>query len=115
MWLDADDILTPEDRKALIVLKETLSKKVDCVMMKYRAGTENNLCYYRERLLKREKDPKWHGFIHEAVAPFGEIVYSDIAVTHAKTSPVSYTHLDVYKRQGVCGLIRSNAKNLTRS
>ena len=87
MWLDADDILTPEDRKALIVLKETLSKKVDCVMMKYRAGTENNLCYYRERLLKREKDPKWHGFIHEAVAPFGEIVYSDIAVTHAKTSP----------------------------
>ena len=35
MWLDADDVLLPADREALLRLKETLSPSVDVVMMKY--------------------------------------------------------------------------------
>ena len=57
MWLDADDILTPEDRKALIVLKETLSKKVDCVMMKYQGvpfSPREEFYYGRELYDNRE-------------------------------------------------------------
>ncbi len=108
MWLDADDILTPEDREALISLKETLSKEVDCVMMKYRIGAEDNLCYYRERLLKREKNPKWRGFIHEAITPFGEIMYSDIVVTHAKTTPADPSrNLRIFEHKRTQGAVFS--------
>ena len=35
MWLDADDVLLPEDRAAFLALKETLPDDVDAVMMRY--------------------------------------------------------------------------------
>ena len=31
--------------------------------------------------------------------PFGEVVISPFEVRHTDSEPVSYTHLDVYKRQ----------------
>ena len=56
MWLDADDILNEENLEKLKLLKASLDKKVDVVMMDYAAGFDADekviFSYYRERILK---------------------------------------------------------------
>ena len=60
MWLDADDVILKEDKEKLINLKHTLNKDTDIVMLKYNTGFDEdgnvNFSYYRERILKREKN-----------------------------------------------------------
>lgn len=88
MWLDADDIISEENREDLINLKKTLSNDTSVVMLKYNAEFDHNnkptFTYYRERLLRRKDNFKWEGFIHEVISPRGKILYSDIAITHSK-------------------------------
>lgn len=88
MWLDADDIFTEPDKQELIALKATLNPRTDVVMMKYNVAFDAqgtpSFSYYRERLLKNRAGFFWEGEVHEVVTPRGEIVYSDIAVTHKK-------------------------------
>ena len=40
MWLDADDVLLPEDRAAFLTLKDSLEPDVDVVMMPYHSGLD---------------------------------------------------------------------------
>ena len=91
MWLDADDVLLEEDRKAFLALKETLDPAVSVVMAPYHAGSDEDgrvtFSYYRERLIKNHAGMRWEGAVHEAVAPVGKIVYADFAVTHCKARP----------------------------
>lgn len=91
MWLDADDVLLPADRDALIALKNSLDPSVDIVMMRYHAAFDSSgsptFSYYRERLIKNNRTYVWHGAVHEAITPAGSVFYSDIAVTHQKTKP----------------------------
>ena len=93
MWLDADDIILEEDIKKIIELKKTLNKNIDCVMMKYNIAFDENgkptFSYYRERLLKREKNFKWHEPVHECITPSGNILEVDIAITHKKEKHTS--------------------------
>jgi glycosyltransferase involved in cell wall biosynthesis len=42
MWLDADDVISDENRKKIIKLKSGLDKKIDCVYMKYNADYDEN-------------------------------------------------------------------------
>lgn len=88
MWLDADDILEENARENLRELKETLSDSVDVVMMKYHVSFDESgnplFSYYRERLMKNCSAYRWAGAVHEAITPCGEIIYSDIAVSHKK-------------------------------
>ena len=88
IWLVADDVIEEKDRKELINLKNTLDNKVDIVMLKYNTGFDKDgnvtFSYYRERILKREKNFKWISPIHEVIVPSGNIIYSDIAITHRK-------------------------------
>lgn len=83
-WLDADDIITPENLQKIVDLKPTLT--ADTVMMKYNyAFNEQGDCtltFGRERLLKRSNNCQWIGFIHECIVPYGEIIFTDIEVTH---------------------------------
>ena len=59
MWMDADDVMEPEQAARLKNLKETLDPSVDVVMMKYLTGFDENgrtsFSYYRERILKNHK------------------------------------------------------------
>ena len=91
MWLDADDVILPHDRELLLRLKETLEPDTDVVMLRYQSsakeGEASALSYYRERLLRRGAGFRWEGAVHEAITPRGKIVYSDAAITHAKTGP----------------------------
>lgn len=88
MWLDADDVILEEDKIKLLKLKDDLKEDIDMVMMKYNItfDKDNNpiYSYYRERLFFRNKNYKWIGAIHEVIVPSGNILYSDIAISHKK-------------------------------
>lgn len=102
LWMDADDLILPEDKTKLIELKNLLSPDVDVVMMKYNTGFDNQgkvvFSYYRERLLKRSKNFKWYEPVHEYIAISGNIINSDICITHAKApGPHSSRNLQIYE------------------
>lgn len=86
MWLDADDVLEEQDCRALAELKAGLT--CDVVMMKYHVAFDPSgkpsFSYYRERLLRRGAGFLWEGAVHEAISPKGQVLYSEIAVTHRK-------------------------------
>jgi glycosyltransferase involved in cell wall biosynthesis len=86
MWLDADDILLKEDRDKLAELKNTLAPSVDVVMMKYNTAFDARgnvtFSYYRERIVKRACNFRWHEPVHEYLDKAGNILNADIAVTH---------------------------------
>ncbi len=89
MWLDADDVILDEDINKILKLKEELSNKnVDIVNLKYNIGLDEydrpTLSYYRERILRREKNYKWVSPIHEVIIQSGVIISKDIAITHKK-------------------------------
>jgi len=57
-------------------------------MIKYDLNIDENgvptLSYYRERILKREKNYLWKSPIHEVIELVGKIDYQDISITHKK-------------------------------
>jgi len=91
MWLDADDVVLPEDAEKLRQLKETIDPRVDIVMMKYNSDFDADgrvtLSYFRARLLKRSNGYMWQEPVHEYIQPSGYIINSDICITHNKLQP----------------------------
>lgn len=103
LWLDADDVILPEDRARFLALKARLDGKADVVMLPYHTGFDERgrptfFCC-RERLLKRSADFRWQGAVHECIVPRGHIVYGDAAVTHRKI-PGAYSdrNLKIYEK-----------------
>jgi len=86
MWLDADDVLRGEDAEAFAHLKEGLSLQVDAVSMRYNLAFDEagHVTFFsrRERLVRRERGFRWVGAVHEYLEVGGNIVHSDVAVTH---------------------------------
>ncbi len=80
MWLDADDFITEENIKKLNELKRS-DINADVFMCIYKYAS---MRYQRERLLKRSKNFKWQGFVHEVIVPSGKIVNTDIEIEHHK-------------------------------
>ncbi|MGH0792372.1 tetratricopeptide repeat-containing glycosyltransferase family 2 protein [Bacillus cereus] len=104
-WLDADDVLKPEDAKKLRMLKNVLHPEVDGVSMKYHADfdAQGNVTgsVIRHRLFKREKGYRWTGIVHEhvEVAPTDTVWASDVVVTHQPLDVKrSIRNLDLYER-----------------
>ncbi len=103
LWLDADDVLLEPDRIKMKQLKETLDPSVDGVMMKYnirfdRSGNAT-FSYYRERLVKRERQYRWKEAVHEYLEVYGKVIQSDIAVTHTKTGgSATGRNIAIYER-----------------
>lgn len=115
MWLDADDVLTPENIEKINSLKKGEFKTaqnefaandkldVDVYMCSYSMGFDDenrpSLTYFRERILRRKSDFKWEGFVHEAIVPRGKIAYTDIDIEHRKvheTAPMR--NLKLYRK-----------------
>ena len=102
MWLDADDVIQPDQLEALKDLKARLEPSVDVVMMKYAAAFDSAgrpaFTYYRERLLRTGGGFRWKGRVHEAVTPAGRILYSPIVIEHRKKKPGDSTrNLNIYR------------------
>lgn len=91
MWLDADDIMTEENREMFAKLKEQLTNETDAVMMKYNTGFDEKdnvtFSYYRERIVKKKLGLHWIGAVHEVISTKGNIMYSECAVSHKKLHP----------------------------
>lgn len=107
MWLDADDVLLPEDRERLKKLKNTLSVDVDMVMLPYVTARDTEgkptFVYDRERIVKSGKY-QWEGEVHEAIVPSGHVVYADAAVTHQKIKPAdSKRNLRIFEKKIALG------------
>lgn len=90
MWLDADDILQPFERKKLLNLKKTLQPDIDAVSMLYNIEFDSAgnviTSTRRIRLVKRAKQFHWAGVVHEDLlcAEDFSCLLSDITVTHDK-------------------------------
>lgn len=102
LWLDADDVILNEDKEKLLELKSSLDKNVDIVMMKYNIAYDKSgeatYSYNRERLVKRDKEYKWVSPVHEVIVPSGNIIFSDIAISHKKEKKTySKRNLNIFK------------------
>lgn len=106
LWLDADDILLEKDLVKLKKLKEELDLTIDAVSMMYHTSFDNNgnpnFTFRRNRLVKRTNQFRWYGAIHEYLEVGGNIVQSDIAVTHKKdmkTNIPSRRNITIYEKR----------------
>ncbi len=86
MWLDADDVMEPEEVEKLVALRPALRGSIDAVMMPYvcgvRADGSPELVFDRERIVRREAGFRFTGAVHEAMHVEGNVVREDIAVRH---------------------------------
>jgi len=107
MWLDADDVLTPEDRRKLRTLKQKLTNE-DVITTKYNCTHDEygnvTLQSIRERLVSRSyfDTVKWEGGIHEIIPVQkdfkGRVFHSDVVITHTSNHNPSDTNSPEFKR-----------------
>jgi glycosyltransferase involved in cell wall biosynthesis len=107
LWLDADDVLLPEDRIKLLELKNILAPTVDAVSMLYYTAFDgaNNVTQStrRLRMVRRQKNFVWVGVVHENLETEGAYYYydSDIAIIHQKPfdeAGPSTRNLQIYEK-----------------
>lgn len=103
LWLDADDVFLEEDIIKFIQLKNTLNLSIDSVTMVYDYGFDEygnvSLSFRRNRLVKREKNFKWYGPVHEYLDVNGNIINSDIHVTHRRIKFSSDRNLKIFQNR----------------
>lgn len=102
MWLDADDIISPDDQKRILKLKSSLDPSIDIVTFKYNTSFDEYgnplLTSTRGRLFKRTKNYLWNDPVHEYIQLSGNILYADdIFITHNKQTPHTDRNLKIYE------------------
>ncbi|MEF3307165.1 glycosyltransferase [Paenibacillus sp. GYB003] len=103
LWLDADDTIREKDRRLLAELKRTLDPSVDSVSMHYHLVLDENgnatHSLRRNRLVKREKGFRWIGAVHEYLEVGGNVLHSEIAITHNKNKTYTDRNLQIYRKR----------------
>ena len=88
LWLDADDVLPASTVETLEKLKENWDPATDVVMLPYQTAFDESgrpvFSFWRERILRKGPEAVWKGRVHEAIEPFGHIVYTDAPIRHDK-------------------------------
>lgn len=112
MWLDADDVITEDNQRLFLALKQALTIDIDIVMMRYNTAFDANgtpsFWYFRERVIRNNSKYLWEGAVHEVITPIGNVVYSDIAVSHQKLHVGDPDrNLNVYKKLILQGKVLS--------
>lgn len=107
LWLDADDVFEPDDRVKLIELKRSLDPAVDSVTMDYHLSftAEGKVAYSlrRNRLVRRDRNYRWIGAVHEYLEVSGHLLHSDVAVTHKKDKEYTDRNLKLYRKREQAG------------
>lgn len=107
-WMDADDVLLEEDQIKFQQLKDSLANKVDAVSMLYHIAFDEydnpTFSFRRNRLVKRARNFQWYGAVHEYLQVGGNIISSDVAITHRKKDksinrPQSDRNLKIYEKR----------------
>ncbi|WP_368293713.1 glycosyltransferase [Dehalobacter sp. TBBPA1] len=104
LWLDADDVLLAEEREKLLKLKKNFDPLVDAVSMPYHYAFDQfgkvTFSFRRNRLVKRDKNFLWIGAVHEYLAVSGNVLSSDICVTHKRIQAQnSDRNLKIFERR----------------
>lgn len=99
MWLDADDVVTSENLKKLIKIKETLNSNM--VITKYNLAYDDNkkptFFGIRERLFKTKKNFKWIDRVHECIPYDEDTIFLDFEVNHISVKTgISTRNVDIY-------------------
>lgn len=107
LWLDADDVLLEQDRSKLMQLKTSLDPRTDSVTMAYHYAFDEfgnpSVTLRRNRLVKRSRQFRWIGAVHEYLAVSGCIADSDIVVTHTRMHVSSGRNLAIFERRVALG------------
>lgn len=102
-WLDADDVLMEDDRNKFSKLKETLDNTIDSVTMHYNLNIDEKgnviASLRRNRLVKRKNNFQWYGAVHEYLEVWGNILHSEVAVTHCSIHQDSDRNLHIYENR----------------
>lgn len=101
MWIDADDYISSLEIEKILNLKNNDTSFPSMFLFKYVMSFENNLptfSFYRERLLKRDKNFLWQGFIHEVIPISTDAIKIDISIEHRKIKHVDpKRNLKIYR------------------
>ncbi len=112
MWLDADDILTDENREKLLALKATFDGRIDLYYMGYATAYDEagapTYYFSRERIVRRATTYQWVGCVHEVLVCDGIRQSTDITVHH-KSTKTSYSNrnLMIYRCKIKAGAVLS--------
>ncbi|VBB07723.1 nucleotide-diphospho-sugar transferases [Lucifera butyrica] len=102
-WLDADDVLIPEDYNKFHQILMALNSDVDAVSMLYNLAFDergNVTCQLRRnRLVKTTKRFRWVGAVHEYLEVYGNVLNSDIAIYHKPHTHDAYRNLCIYEKR----------------
>lgn len=103
LWLDADDVLLEEDLEKLAKLKKELNDTIDSVTMPYHYAFDEfgnvTTSLRRNRLVKRSRQFQWMGPVHEYLDVKGNIIHSDIVVTHTRKHAHTGRNLAIYDKR----------------
>lgn len=108
LWLDADDVFAESDREQFLKLKKNLDPLMDVVNMPYLLAFDQfgavTFSLRRNRLVKRSKNFRWIGAVHEYLEVSGHVLNSDICVTHKGTGgDDSDRNLKIYEKRKAKG------------
>lgn len=57
----------------------------------------------RYRLVKRNRNFNWKGFVHEYLEVYGNLIYSDIGIIHQKEKSSNDRNLKIYEKHLAAG------------
>lgn len=100
LWLDADEFIDNENKTKLLALKSEITDEIDIISMQTWLCMENNnpeVILKRNRLVKRSKNYKWIGVIHEYIDACGNCYDSDIKIIHNKVKSINNRNLEIYR------------------
>lgn len=102
-WLDADDVLLLKELNKLKALKDSMQGDVDAYSMVYHYAFDENdnvlLSFRRYRLVKKEKLFLWYGAVHEYLDVCGNVIDTDICITHKRVKEPSDRNLKIYENR----------------
>lgn len=104
LWLDADDVFLENDLQKLLLLKQDCDSTVDSFTMNYNLSFDESgnvvSSLRRNRLVKRSKNFRWIGAVHEYLEVGGKIINSNVSVTHKKEKQDTYDrNLAIYENR----------------
>ena len=103
LWLDADEILENENKDKLLHLKQSLSSDIDVVTMFTCMNIDecgsSQITMVRNRIVKKDSNFKWVGFVHEYIEISGNVYNSEICILHDKVKTVSDRNLKIYEKK----------------
>lgn len=98
MWMDADDILAPEDRECFKSLQKRLEQETPDIVFAPYVSADGKLSYLRERIVRRGAGFTWTGRVHECIAPHGMRIDADFRIRHTGGGAHGMRNLQIYRK-----------------